>query len=50
MFKPNEQKYIIFEKELLAIKLAIKRFHIYLAPENFIVRTDNKALKRFSCQ
>ena len=46
-FKPNEQKYIIFEKELLAIKLAIKSFHIYLAPENFIVCIDNKAVRDF---
>lgn len=46
-FKPNEIKYIIFEKELLAIKLALKRFHIYLAPENFIIRTDNQAVRDF---
>ena len=25
----------------------IKGFHIYLAPENFIVRTDNKAVRDF---
>ena len=46
-FKPNEQKYIIFEKELLIIKLAIKSFHIYLALENFIVLTDNKVIRDF---
>ena len=46
-FKPNEIKYIIFEKELLAIKLAIKKFHIFLAPEDFIIWTDNQAVKDF---
>ena len=46
-FKPNEIKYIIFKKELLVIKLTLKRFHIYLAPENFIIRTDNQAVRDF---
>ncbi len=26
---------MIFEKELLAIKLGIKNFHIYIAPKNY---------------
>ncbi|MEX5585777.1 hypothetical protein, partial [Pseudomonas lurida] len=33
--------------ELLVIKLAIKKFHIFLAPEDFIIRTDNQAVKDF---
>ena len=35
------------KKELLAIKLAIKKFHIFLAPEDFNIRTDNQAVKDF---
>lgn len=46
-FKPNEQNYIIFEKELLAIKLGINSFHIYVAPENLNIRTDNRDVKDF---
>lgn len=46
-FKPNQLKYIIFEKELLAIKLSLERFKIYLAPEDFIVRTSNKDVSDF---
>ena len=39
-FKSNEQNYIIFEKKkiLLAIKIAIKSFHIYVAVEDYIIR------------
>ena len=39
--------YIIFEKELLAIKNGIKRFQIYLTPVKFLIRTDNKAIRDF---
>ena len=46
-FKPNELNYIIFEKELLAIKNGIKRFQIYLAPIKFLIRTDNKVVRDF---
>ena len=45
--KSNEINYVIFEKELLAIKKAIKTLLIYLASENFIIKTDNQAVKQF---
>ena len=34
-FKPNEQKYIIFEKELLAIKFGNKKFSYLLSSRKF---------------
>jgi len=46
-FKPNEVKWIIFEKELYTIRLALAKFQIYLAPEFFVVKTDNKAVRDF---
>ena len=46
-FKPNEINYITYDKEFLAIKNGIKIFHIYLAPEKFIIRIDNQVVKDF---
>ena len=46
-FKPNEVKWIIFEKELYTIRLALAKFQIYLAPEFFVVKIDNKAVRDF---
>ena len=46
-WKPNEKNYHINEKELLAVKFGIKRFHYHLLPVKFIVRTDNTQVKSF---
>lgn len=46
-WKPNEKNYHINEKELLAVKLGIKRFHYHLLPVKFIVRTDNTQVRSF---
>lgn len=34
-----------YEKELLAILLAMKKWRHYLEPAHFFIRTDHKALK-----
>ena len=46
-WKPNEKNYHINEKELLAVKLGIKRFHYHLLPVKFVVRTDNTQVRSF---
>jgi hypothetical protein len=44
IFKDAEKNYHSNEKEFLAVKNGIKKFEIYLAPQRFLVRTDNKNL------
>lgn len=46
-WKPNESNYHINEKELLAVKYGIKKFHYHLLPVKFVVRTDNTQVKAF---
>lgn len=47
--KPTEQKYSTFDRELLAIYLAIKRFRYYVEGKNFTVFTDHKPLTKAIC-
>lgn len=46
-FSGAELNYHINEKEVLAIKKAIKKFSIYLLSKPFIIRTDNTYFKSF---
>lgn len=46
-WKPNEEKYHINEKEMLAVKYGIKKFHYHLLPVHFVVRTDNTQVAYF---
>ena len=47
--KPAETKYSTFDRELLAIYLAIKYFQLYVKGRTFYIATDNK-LFTFSLQ
>lgn len=42
---PLNQNKSVYERELMAIVLAVKRWRPYLLGQRFIVRTDQKALK-----
>ena len=42
---PREQKFAVFEKECLAIKLACQAFRVYLLGREFTVQTDHRALE-----
>ena len=42
--RPNEQKYSTFDRELLAVYLALRHFHHNLEGVSFVVRTDHKPL------
>ena len=42
--RPNEQKYSTFDRELLAVYLALRHFHHNLEGLSFTVRTDHKPL------
>ena len=42
--KPSETRYSTFDRELLAIYLAIKHFQHYVEGQNFCVLTDHKPL------
>ena len=46
-FKGCELRYPIHEKEVLALKYGIKAFFIFLAPKEFLVRSDSTYVKRF---
>ena len=46
-FSGSSLNYTIYEKEILAVQKGIMRFRIYLLPEKFLVRTDNKMFKAF---
>ena len=42
---PQAQGKLVYEKELMAMVLAIKKWRPYLLGQNFLVRTDQKSLK-----
>ena len=42
--KPVETKYSTFDRELLAIYLAIKHFHHYIERRTFYIATDHRPL------
>ena len=44
-FKHAEIKYCTYEKELLAILIALRKFCYYLLGSEFTIFTDNQALK-----
>lgn len=46
-FQNSELNYHSNEKEILAIKKTISKFKIYLIPNRFLIRTDNKNFKSF---
>ena len=46
-FSKPQIKYATYDKELLAIKLAIKSLRIYLLHRQFIIETDNKSVAQF---
>ncbi|KAI3756033.1 hypothetical protein L1987_55845 [Smallanthus sonchifolius] len=42
---PRQHVFSVYDKELLAILLAIKQWHYYLIVGHFIIKTDQKSLK-----
>ncbi|KAJ0640342.1 putative nucleotidyltransferase, Ribonuclease H [Helianthus annuus] len=47
---PRQMVLSVYEKELLAIIMAIKQWHYYLVAKPFIIRTDQKSLKHLLTQ
>ncbi|KAJ0442289.1 putative nucleotidyltransferase, Ribonuclease H [Helianthus annuus] len=47
---PRQNALSVYEKELLAIMLAVKQWHYYLITGPFIIRTDQKSLKHLLTQ
>ena len=43
--KPAERNYSAVEKELLAVIAGIKHYHEFLQPKQFLIQTDNFAIK-----
>jgi hypothetical protein len=41
---PNHQRLSIYEKEFLALIMAVERWRPYLQGHEFIIRTDHKSL------
>lgn len=41
----KQQALSVYEKELLAILMAVKHWHHYLIPKKFLIRTDQKSLR-----
>ncbi|KAD2394245.1 hypothetical protein E3N88_41222 [Mikania micrantha] len=46
----KQQTMSVYEKELLAIMMAVKQWHYYLIPHHFIIRTDQQSLKHLMTQ
>ena len=46
-FKPAEVNYHSNEKELLALKRSFSKFHFFILPVRFLVRTDNTNVKAY---
>jgi hypothetical protein len=46
-FDKTQIKYATYDKELLAIKLALKSLIIHLLHRNFLIETDNKSVAQF---
>ncbi|XP_076944279.1 uncharacterized protein LOC143614842 [Bidens hawaiensis] len=44
----KQQAFSVYEKELLAILLAVKHWHQYLITKHFIIKTDQQSLKIFA--
>ncbi|GJV46329.1 putative nucleotidyltransferase, ribonuclease H [Tanacetum coccineum] len=47
---PKQQTLSVYEKELLAILMAVKKWHYYLITGPFIIRTDQNSLKHLLAQ
>ncbi|KAF5783699.1 putative nucleotidyltransferase, Ribonuclease H [Helianthus annuus] len=47
---PRQNALSVYEKELLAIMLAVKQWHYYLITGPFVIRTDQKSLKHLLSQ
>nr|GEX00394.1 gypsy/Ty3 element polyprotein, putative [Tanacetum cinerariifolium] len=47
---PKQQTLSVYEKELLAILMAVKQWHYYLITRPFIIRTDQNSLKHLLAQ
>nr|GEU34614.1 transposon Ty3-I Gag-Pol polyprotein [Tanacetum cinerariifolium] len=47
---PKQQTLSVYEKELLAILMAMKQWHYYLITGSFIIRTDQNSLKHLLAQ
>ncbi|KAJ0547862.1 putative nucleotidyltransferase, Ribonuclease H [Helianthus annuus] len=47
---PRANALSVYEKELLAIMLAVKQWHYYLITGPFVIRTDQKSLKHLLSQ
>lgn len=41
----KQQVLSVYEKELLVVLLAIKKWHFYLIDRHFIIKTDHRSLK-----
>ncbi|KAD7117254.1 hypothetical protein E3N88_04522 [Mikania micrantha] len=46
----KQQALSVYEKELLAILMAVKQWHYYLIPNHFVIRTDQRSLKHLLTQ
>ncbi|KAJ0803307.1 putative nucleotidyltransferase, Ribonuclease H [Helianthus annuus] len=47
---PKQQVLSVYEKELLAILMAVKQWHYYLVTGQFLIRTDQQSLKHLLTQ
>ena len=42
---PKHQAYVVYERKMLAILLAVKKWNSYLQGRPFQIKTDNESLK-----
>nr|GEX84385.1 hypothetical protein [Tanacetum cinerariifolium] len=47
---PRQSALSVYEKELLAIMMAVKQWHYYLITSPFVIRTDQRSLKHLLTQ
>lgn len=45
---PTQQKLSIYEKEFLALIMAVEKWRQYLQRHEFVIRTDHKSLAEFT--